>query len=319
MRLAVMLNGWKEKSWPMPLSCTLIASALTDPILAGTVADPDLDLALTTASVDENSRAMIAGTFDIAEMSMATLVQARSHGLDLIAIPVFMGRRFLQPCVAFPLDSPIATPADLRGKRIGLPQFWMTSSMWHRGLLEHEYGVPATAVEWITTQPERLDVGFSPGAHVTNVGDHPLGQLPELLRDGTADVLFSPRPPARDGTLKFLYADPAATALEYRDRTGIYPLLHTIVIKGALRAHAPALFDLFRRSKEHAYAHPAATEIESPIAGLSFDEARSCLGEPYPYGVRANAAAIDAFLTYAVEQGLTSERLRTEDAFLTLE
>jgi 4,5-dihydroxyphthalate decarboxylase len=303
----------------MPLSCSLIASALTAPILDGTVADPALDLTLTTATVDENSRAMIAGKFDIAEMSMATFVQALSHGLDFVALPVFMGRRFLQPCVAFALNSKIASPADLRGKRIGLPQFWMTSSMWHRGLLEHEYGVPATQVEWVTTQPERLDAGFSPGARVTNVGDHPLSQLPQLLDDGTVDVIFSPRPPVRDGKLAFLFDDPAGTSVEYRDRTGIYPLLHTVVLKGSLREHAPALFDLFRRSKEHAYAHPGANEIESPIAGLSFDEARARLGEPYPYGVRANAAAIDAFLDYSVEQGLTAKRVKAQDAFIDAE
>jgi len=303
----------------MPLSCSLIASALTAPILDGTVAAPGLDITFTTASVDENSRAMIAGKYDIAEMSMATYVQARQQGIELLALPVFMGRRFLQPCVAFLPNATIGSPSDLRGKRIGLPQFWMTSSMWHRGLLEHEYGVPATQVEWVTTQPERLDVGFSPGARVTNVGDHPLSQLPQLLTDGTVDVIFSPRPPERDGKLAFLFDDPAATSVEYRNRTGIYPLLHTIVLKASLAEHAPALFDLFRRSKEHAYDHPGANEIESPIAGLSFDEARARLGEPYPYGVPENLAAIDAFLSYSVEQGLTAQRLTAAEAFIAAE
>lgn len=303
----------------MPFSCSLIDSALTQPILDGTVVAPDLELTFSTATVDENSRAMIAGKYDIAEMSMATYVQARARGLELVALPVFMGRRFLQPCVAFAKNSSIGSPSELRGKRIGLPQFWMTSSMWHRGLLEHEYGVPATQVEWVTTQPERLDAGFSPGARVTNIGDQPLSQLPKLLADGTVDVIFSPRPPDRDGSLGFLFEDPAATSIEYRNRTGIYPLLHTVVLKASLAEHAAELFDLFRRSKEHAYAHPGANEIESPIAGLSFEEARARLGEPYPYGVRANAAAIDAFLNYSVEQGLTSERLKTQDAFIAAE
>lgn len=303
----------------MPFSCSLIDSALTRPILEGAVADPALDLTLTTATVDENSRAMIAGKYDIAEMSMATYVQARARGLDLIAIPVFMGRRFLQPCVAFANGSTIGSPGELRGKRIGLPQFWMTSSMWHRGLLEHEYGVPSTQVEWITTQPERLDAGFTPGARVTNVGDRPLGDLPKLLADGTADVIFAPRPLDRDGKLSFLFDDPVATSLEYRQRTGIYPLLHTIVLKGSLRPQAAALFELLRRSKDHAYAHPGPVEIESPIATLSFEEARERLGDPYPFGVRANAAAIDAFLAYSMEQALTPGRVDAAEAFLALE
>jgi 4,5-dihydroxyphthalate decarboxylase len=300
----------------MPLSCTLIASALTAPILDGTVADPELALALETASVDENSRAMIAGRYDVAEMSMATYVQARARGLDLIALPVFLGRRFLQPCVAMAPGSAITAPGDLRGKRIALPQFWMTSSMWHRGLLEHEYGIPASAVAWVTTQPERLDVGFSPGAGVTRVDDRP---LPALLADGSADVIFAPRPPARDGTLAFLFADPAATALAYRERTGIYPLMHTVVVRAPLMREQPglaaALFALFTRAKAHAYAHPGPLEIESPIAGLDFAAARERLGDPYPFGLAANRAAIDAFLSYAKEQGLTAERVDADEAF----
>jgi 4,5-dihydroxyphthalate decarboxylase len=303
----------------MPLSCSLIDSALTRPVLDGAIAVKGLDLALSTATVDENSRAMIAGKFDIAEMSMATFVQALSQGQELLAIPVFMGRRFLQPCVAFAKDATIGSPAELRGKRIGLPQFWMTSSMWHRGLLEHEYGVPATQVAWVTNQPERLDAGFTPGAQVTNVGDQPLSALPKLLTDGIVDVLFAPRPLERDGKLGFLFDDPVGTALEYRARTGIYPLLHTIVLKASLKDHAAALYELFSRSKEYAYAHPGPVEIESPIAGLSFEEARERLGEPYPYGVRANSAAIDAFMTYSAEQALTAKRVNAAEAFLALD
>jgi 4,5-dihydroxyphthalate decarboxylase len=303
----------------MALSVTLIESALTEPILSGAVADPALDLDLSTASVDENSRAMIGGRYDIAEMSMATYVQARSRGFAFAALPVFMGRRFLQPCVAFKPGAPIAAPHDLRGKRVALPQFWMTSSMWHRGLLVHEYGIAADDVAWVTTQPERLDVGFSPGVHVTTVDDRP---LPALIADGTVDAIFSPRPPARDGRLAFLFDDPAAVSLEYRQRTGIYPLLHTIVVREPLlREHpelAASLFALFTRSRDHAFAHPTATEIESPIAGLDFAEARALLGDPYPYGRTANAAAIDAFLTYAVEQALTAEKLPFDQAFLAL-
>jgi 4,5-dihydroxyphthalate decarboxylase len=316
----------RVKSPFMALSVTLIASALTEPILAGTVADPALDLDLSTASVDENSRAMIAGRYDIAEMSMATYVQARAHGAALLALPVFMGRRFLQPCVAFAQGAHIASPHDLRGKRVALPQFWMTSSMWHRGLLVHEYGVAANEIEWVTTQPERLDVGFSPGVSVTQLDDRP---LPALLHDGSVDAIFSPRPPARDVAWADWSADPFAVVddpsvgIEYRNRTGIYPLLHTIVVREAVvRANpglADALFALFVRSRDRAFAHPGATEIESPIAGLDFEEARAVLGDPYPYGREANAAAIRAFLTYAAEQALTPAPLAIDDAFLALD
>lgn len=301
----------------MPFSCALIASALTAPILDGTIANPALDLTLTTGTVDENSRAMIAGRFDVAEMSMATFVQARARGLELRALPVFLGRRFLQACVAFAADARIGVPGDLRGKRIALPQFWMTSSMWHRGLLEHEYGVQVTEVDWLTTQPERLDAVFSSGVRVERVDDRP---LPALLADGTADAIFAPRRPAEASGLRFLFADPVATAVDYRARTGIYPVLHTVVVREAVITEQPeaaaALFDLFVRAKAQAYAQPDTAAIESPLAECAFAQARDRLGDPYPFGLHANAAAIDAFLTYAVEQGLTAERVHAGDAFL---
>jgi 4,5-dihydroxyphthalate decarboxylase len=300
----------------MPLATTLIASALTAPILDGTVSDPHLDLELSTATVDENSRAMIGGRYDIAEMSMATYVQARARGFALIALPIFLGRRFLQPCIAVAPRAGIATAAGLRGKRIALPQFWMTSSMWHRGLLVHEYGIPIDAVEWITTQPERLDVGFTPGARVTRVDDRP---LPALLADGTADAAFAPRRPAHDGSFAYLFPDALGTAVEYRARTGIYPCLHTLVVREPLVHEVPdlipALFDLFTRARDHALAHPGGEEIESPVAGVAFADAQAALGELYPFGTAANAAAIDAFLGFAAEQGLTAEKLSPAETF----
>jgi 4,5-dihydroxyphthalate decarboxylase len=301
---------------PMPLATTLIASAVTAPILDGTIADPRLDLDLATATVDENSRAMIGGRYDIAEMSMATYVQARARGFELIALPIFLGRRFLQPCIAVAPRAGIARAADLRGKRLVLPQFWMTSSMWHRGLLVHEYGIPIDAVEWITTQPERLDVGFTPGARVMRVEDRP---LPALLADGTADAALAPRRPAQDGTFAYLFPDALGTAVEYRTRTGIYPCLHTVVVREPLVRESPelipALFELFARARDHAIAHPAGEEIESPVAGVSYADARAALGDLYPFGTAANAVAIDAFLGFAAEQGLTAGKLTVEETF----
>lgn len=309
----------------MALTATLIPSALTAPILSGTVTSDRLDFAFGKGNVDDNSRGMIAGRFDLAEMSIGTYVQARAHGADLIALPIFLGRRFMQPCVFFLPSSGIASPADLRGKRIAFPQFWMTSSVWHRGVLEHEYGVPATEVEFLTTQSERMDAPFTPGVRVTQIMDRPLleffGMIPQLLADGTADVIFAPRAPEETAGLQPLFADAIGAALEYRRRTGIYPMMHAIVLKGSLVRDRPAivglLTELFERAKAHAYAHPGKPEVESPLAGLSFEESRTALdGDPYRFGLEVNAKAIDAFLDYAVEQALSDKRIDRTDAFV---
>jgi 4,5-dihydroxyphthalate decarboxylase len=308
----------------MPLSATLIPSGLTEPVLKGAVRPDGFDIAFARGNVDDNSRGMIAGAFDIAEMSIGTYVQAKSHGVDLMALPIILGRRFLQPCVLYGERTRIASPADLQGKKIAFPQFWMTSSVWHRGLLEHEYGVRAADVEFLTTQDERLDAGFTPGINVTQIANRPLmdffTMIPGLLADGTADVIFAPRLFDTLVSFRRLFADPIAATLEYRKRTGIYPLMHTIVLRGALLreqpALAPALGELFTRSKDVAYADSAA-ELESPLPGVAFAEARELLGgDPYPFGITANRASLEAFLDYAFEQRLSATRVRMEDSFV---
>jgi 4,5-dihydroxyphthalate decarboxylase len=310
----------------MPLSCTLIPSGLTEPVLKGRVAADGLDIEFSAGNVDDNSRGMIAGKYDIAEMSIGTYVQAKSLGADLIALPIILGRRFLQPCVLVANGATIESPADLRGKKIAFPQFWMTSSIWHRGLLETEYGVQPSDVEFLTTQDERLEAGFTPGVKVTQIANRPLMEfftmIPELLADGTADVVFAPRLFEHLMPLRRLFADPIGAALEYRDRTGIYPLMHTIVLRGGLLRERPnlagALAALFTRAKEAAYANPQG-ELESPLPGVSFAEARRLLGgDPYPFGIEANRASLEAFFDYCYAQKLSSTRVTTAESFVDL-
>lgn len=306
----------------MPLNCTLIASALTEPVLGGKVDASGLDVAFSAGNVDDNSRGMIAGKFDIAEMSIGTYVQAKSHGVDLIALPIILGRRFLQPCVLYGGKTQLSSPADLRGKKIAFPQFWMTSSVWHRGHLEHEYGIPATEVEFLTTQDERVDAPFTPGVRVTQIANRPLLEffkmIPALLEEGTADVIFAPRLFDDLLPLPRLFPDPLGATLDYHRRTGIYPLMHTIVLRGPVLRERPGLAGelagLFTRAKAAAYANPEA-ELESPIPGTPFAQARALLGDPYPFGVEANRASLEAFFDYCFEQRLSSTRVGMAESF----
>ena len=310
----------------MALTCSLIPSALTDPVVTGTVRDEALDLVVKTGNVDENSRGMLAGEFDVAEMSMGTFVLARSHGVDLTALPVFLGRRFLQPCVAAAPGSGMVRPGDVAGRRVVFPQFWMTSSIWHRGLMESDTGVKSTDVRWLTTGTERMDAPFPPGVEVEQIANWPLpaffDNVYQIVDAGHADAIFFPRSPedrAR-GNFRYLYGDPVASALEAYHASGIYPLMHTIVVRGSVLRDTPglaaAMIALFERAKAHAYASPGPKHLESPIATLSFEEARERLGgDPYPFGVAVNARAIDAFLDYCVAQHVSPARLDKHDAF----
>jgi 4,5-dihydroxyphthalate decarboxylase len=309
----------------MAINATLIPSAFSEPIISGVVRADGLDLSVASGTVDDNTRGMIAGKFDVAEMSIGTYVQVKARGADLVALPVFPARRFLQPCIYVGASSDIKAPADLRGKRMLVPQFWMTSSVWHRGVLEHEYGVPTTAVEWLTTNDERVEADLQPGVRVKQIMNRPLPEYFKvcagLIADGTADVLLAPKALADGHGLRALAPDGIGASLAYHQRTGIYPLMHTVVARSAIVREQPGfakrMLDMFERGKAHAYAQPGKHEIELPLTGLSLDETRAKLGgDPFPFGVPQNASAIDAFLQYAVEQGLASARLSVAEAFV---
>ncbi len=176
------------------LTMQLVAGELTDPILAGEVAvKGDVQFTVTAGtSVDGNSRQMLSGAFDVAEMSFATYLKAREpEGRDLIGLPIFTGRGFLQPGLLVSTASGITRPEDIAGRRVGVPQFWMTSSVWHRGILLQQHGVKAGAVEWYTASEERFEgVTFPPGVKINRLAEDI--QPNAALEQGLVDVVMVP-------------------------------------------------------------------------------------------------------------------------------
>jgi 4,5-dihydroxyphthalate decarboxylase len=301
----------------MKLRCSFVSSALTKPILDRVVSDPDLDLEISTGTADPNSRRMLAGELDFAEMSLATCVQSFGLGAGFVAMPVFMSRRFLQSCVLVNSSARIATPSDLAGKCIGIPQYWATSSVWHRALLNHEYGVGSEHVTWIGVMPERLD-GYPLGVRGDVRASYTLA---ELLTTDAVDAVMEPRPP-KEPYGQCLFADPVTSAIEYYDRTGIYPVIHTVAMQRALVQAQPTLSGKLRalldRAKAYAYAHYDDDAFDSPVDGLSFRAWRARFGaDPFPYGLESNAQSLDAFMGFALEQGLTATAVRVEDIFVS--
>ncbi|MBI2317002.1 MAG: hypothetical protein HYU75_08345 [Betaproteobacteria bacterium] len=176
------------------LRTSLVPSALTRALIDGAVRPRGavLDLAepgpqaTEPAIIEQNSRLMVAGDLDVAQMSFGTFTRARDLGVPIIGLPIFPGRRFVQPAMAVAADSDLETPADLRGKRAGIGQFWQTAFIWHRLVLHTLYGIRQEDISWTCTAPERWDELPSPRAptRLDRSGRDPVA----LLRDGEADV-----------------------------------------------------------------------------------------------------------------------------------
>jgi len=313
------------------LSVSLVASPLTQPVLDGAVPIDGVTAKTQAArSVNTNSTEMLELTYDVAEMSLATFTKAREMGIPLVALPIFPGRRFTHNGVQVAVSAGIRDLSELRGRRVGLPQFWMTSSVWHRLVLRQAHGVSQAEVSWVTTAPERMgSLGLPSEAHLDTSGRNPR----ELLLAGEIDAIMGPGGgggPAegrgeggggrRDDRIASPFADQAAAQRGYYEQTGILPIVHLIVMKEELAKQDPSLVgrlcNTFEKAKDEGLAAMLEEPATRPISGLSLDENRALFGDdPWQYGVGPNRKVLELFLSDVTDQGLTSRQLGAEELF----
>lgn len=267
----------------------------------------------------------------ISELSMGKCAALRGSGDDsVIAIPVFTSRMFRHSALYIRPDGPIDDPGALRGGRIGIPEWTVTATIYGRDLLASEYGVGLTDVEWVqggTNEPGRVEtlaVSVPDGVRVTPESDR---SLTDLLLAGELDAILAPHAPAAfedgSGRVVRLLGDTEAAERDYHRRTGIFPIMHVVVVRGDVyRDHpwvARNLMTAFAAAKQRAVARAVDTNAaRSPIpwaqaaAGASID---AFGGDPWPYGVDANRPTLSAFLTMCHKQRITERLLAPEDLF----
>lgn len=263
--------------------------------------------------------------YDLSEMSLASYAIAHERGEpDFMAIPVFPSRHFRLSNIYVRRDSPLSALSELRGKRVGVPEYQMTAAVWVRGILAEHHGTPPDTIEWRTGRPERLDIALP-----ANVSVRPYerpGGLEGALLAGDIDALISARMPegfARTGALRHLLPDSRRAEIAYYEETGLFPIMHTVVLKGALyRQHpwvARSIYEAFCRAKQQAFdAMYDSTALRYSLPWLTeeIEATRAVLGDDFwPYGLAPNRNNIDTLLRYLSEQGLTSTRLRADTLF----
>jgi 4,5-dihydroxyphthalate decarboxylase len=269
--------------------------------------------------------------FDASEFSLGGYVVRRGRGADdLVAIPVFPSRFFRQSCIFVHEGSRVRSPEDLRGKRIGVPEYSMTAAVFARGLLLHEYGVKPETIEWFSgtqdglQRPTRIDFEL-PGVTLTRM---PLEQdMGPMLETGGIDAIISPNAPkalARpDSPVRRLFPDYRHVEKEYFARTGIFPIMHTIVLRKDIYEKHPwaaaSLYDAFVKAKEWAYAQLLETDalkLTLPWVVAEAEETRRIMGDDFwPYGIERNRVSLEALPQYLYEQHLASRVPRIDELF----
>jgi 4,5-dihydroxyphthalate decarboxylase len=269
--------------------------------------------------------------WEISELSLAKYATLRGQGDEsVIAIPVFPSRMFRHSAIYIRPDGPRDDPRALTGARIGVPEWSVTATVYARALLQHEYDVPLGDVRWVqggTNEPGRiegLDIDPPPGMTIEPERER---SLTELLLAGEIEAIIAPHSPAafedRSGQIVRLFSDTQAEEERYYRRTGIYPIMHVLVLRADVHREYPwvaaNLLKAFTAAKDRSLARATDTNVpRSPIpwAAARATAAHGLFGEDlWPYGVDANRTTLTAFLGYMHEQGLTPRRLEPEELF----
>ncbi|MCC6775200.1 MAG: hypothetical protein IT537_00955 [Hyphomicrobiales bacterium] len=320
----------------LELSIALSDNERTQPLIEGRISPQGIALIPTVVHPSEMFwRQLRFAEFDISEMSMSSLIISASRGdTRWVAIPVFTMRRFFHTGIIVRKDSGIATPAELRGKRIGVPEYQQTWAIWSRGVLQHEFGVHAREIAWFMERnPDKSHGGATGFAAPEGVRVHqipPTTSMGEMLvrgeLDGALHYLQEKNLVDRStvdvsGVTRHLFPDPAAEGRRFYAKTGLFPINHTVVIKRALLERQPwvalNLYHAFVAAKEE-IAQSAQAHLRWYFeSGLLDAGIKRTLAEhdPLAYGFKAARPVLDTVAQYVHEQGLSARRVGLDELF----
>jgi 4,5-dihydroxyphthalate decarboxylase len=321
----------------LQLSLAISSNPRTWPILDGSVQADGIELVPTILHPSEMFwRQLRFADFDVSEMSVSSLMMARAGGDERwLGVPVFTTRKFFHTEILVRRDAKIETPADLKGRRVGVPEYQQTAALWTRGVLQHEFGVPPAAMEfWMERVPTHSHAGATsfkppPGVVIHQIpAEKSIGSMmlsgeieavihyivnKNLVDRSTVDLANHP-------DIKFLFPNPWAEGVRFYRKTNVYPINHGMVIRRELaQKHPWAILNLLKafeaaneianqQRMEHAEYHAAA--------GLIPPEAAKALRQPViRHGIKANRHILETAATYSVEQGLTPRLMKLDEIF----
>jgi 4,5-dihydroxyphthalate decarboxylase len=301
------------------------------PLIDGAVQIDGVDPVFMTLSPEEIFfRAFRAQEFDICELSLSSsTVQTAQGNFPYVGVPAFLSRAFRHTSIFVRTDR-IKKPEDLRGKRVGIPEYQVTAMVWVRALLQDDFGIKPSDVTWVRGgiahpgRPEKIKLDLPKDVKLENA---PEGRtISAMLASGEIDAVMSPRAPAlpKDTpNVGWLFPDPVAAAKDYYKRTKIFPIMHIVGVRRTLADKHPwlpgAVLKAFEQSKAKAIEHLddiSATKVTLPFVEERLQEARDVMGQDFwSYGVESNRHVLETFFKHHHAQGLSSRLVKSEDLF----
>jgi 4,5-dihydroxyphthalate decarboxylase len=321
----------------LELTLAMTLNPRSQAILDGSIRPDGVQFRSTVASApDIFWRQLHDQEFDVSEMSMSSLLIVLANGnSDWIGLPIFTQRHFFQTWAWVRADAGITQPQDLRGKRVGVPEYQQTAALWSRGILEHDFGVAPRDMEWFmersADRSHGAATGFKPPAGVRFQYISADKSIGSMMMDGELDaaLLYISRPSMVDrSTIGFegnprvrrLFPDGGVESQRYFGKTGIFPINHGMVLRRSLYERHPWLalnvFNAFRLAKEQLARRTldlVATHLELGL--LPADAGTALRVDPYPYGAKSNRKTLETLAAYSCEQGLTPRQLALDEVF----
>src|ERR1043165_1777783 len=293
-------------------------------LVTGEAAAPGIDLnVLTMASPERHGRMLRHEEFDVCELSLIAYLVALDQGRTFRAIPVFPHRRFRHSYMVKRTGAGIERPADLNGKRVALDTLQNSAGLWMRGILQDHYGVDLKTIEWWCQEEE--DVPFEQ-AKWMKLKRVPGGKnVDQMLLDGELEAALYPEvlPSIRNGSPKvaLLFPDPKKAEIEYYGKSGIFPIMHTVVIKNEILEKNPwvavSLVQGFQRAKEACFERmrdPRSFALVW-VQDLMREQKEIFGSDPWPYNIDDNRKSLEAAIRYEYEQGMIKRKPEVEELF----
>lgn len=299
----------------------------------GTVQPEGIELNFVPLPVEETFfRQLAFKEFDVSEMSMSSYVLTLNQERPpFVALPAFPSRYFRHQTMFVNRNSGITTPEDLKGKRVGVPEYQITAGVWQRGMLRDEYGVHPRDMKFFsggveeTGRVEKIKLDLPSDVSVEPIG--PNDTLSQMLSNGELDALFTAHVPScfyTDDNVQRLFPDYKDAEQAYFSKTGIFPIMHIVVVKRDIYEQNPWVARSLMKALEESLQvakddlmYRSSLKVMLPWLADHVAETKQVLGADFwTYGVERNRDVLETFLGYSYDQGLAKKLWKPEDIFV---